>query len=201
MLALEEHLRVPLGAQREDADFAEYPDVAALVTRMSSLCDTHVQTLRSALESIDKDASPGAKPAIAQIEGSVAATIEKLRSSKVGKALRDDYTTLSLCCINYGTMLATAKAIGNARIPQLAERHLRDYARAMLQIGEAMPEVVVQELRAAGFEASSDAIAPSRSAIATAWRSSIEGQAQVETGSIESTAAANRAASPTYPTI
>ena len=200
MLALEEHISVPLGAQRADEDFSKYPEAQQIVERVNALCGTHVQALRSALDALGGHEAAAAKTVVANIEGWFASALDMMRKTKVAKALRDDYTALSLCAVSYSMLLTTANAFGDPRVAQLAQRHLQDYARAIMQIGEAMPAIVVEDLQQTGIDASTAQVEPSRRAIASAWRSSAEAQSNTISGTIESDAAANRRASPTYPT-
>lgn len=199
MLALEEHIRVPLGSQRNDRDFSRYPEASALLERMYGLCDSHISALESTLQTLGGHEMSGVKSAVTNIEGWFASAIDMVRKTKVAKSLRDDYTALGLCCIGYEMLLTTANGYGNTLVAQLAERHLHDYASAVMAIGDAMPAIVIQDLRETGVDAAATAIQNSRNAIHQAWRSQTE--PPTTTGTIESDAQRNRASSPTYPTI
>lgn len=200
MLALEEHIRIPLTAQAEDKDFAQYFNAATLVARISALCELHIETLKSSLESLGGHELSATKTVVTNIEGWFAGAIDKIRKTKVAKALRDDYTALALCSVSYSMLLSTANAFGDARVSELAQRHLRDYAQAIMEIGDIMPDVVVQDLRLTGLEVQAGTIDLSRSQIADSWRSGAQAQRQIHTGTIESEAALNRDAERPYPT-
>jgi hypothetical protein len=121
-----------------------------------------------------------------------------IRKTKVAKALRDDYTALSLCTVSYEMLLSTANAYGMPDIASLAQRHLRDYAQAVMQISDAMPQIVVQDLRSTGVEASAETIQQSRMLVHSAWHTGPE----TTTGTIESEATLNQSVSrSTYPTV
>jgi hypothetical protein len=202
MLALEEHVRVPFDGQLRDPDLTNYAGADALLRRLSDLSNTHIQSLQAALKAAGGHEASAAKSTILTIEGWFASAIDKMRKTKIAKALRDDYTALSLCCVSYSMLLATANALGATDIAQLAERHLRDYAQIVMELGLAIPDVVVQDLHETGT-AVNDATAPqTRMQIETAWRvSAAAAHGHTETGTIESEAAINRSVSPTYPTI
>lgn len=200
MLALEEHIRVPLGTQRNDRDFGEYPDAGALVERIYALCDGHVTALKSMLQTLGGHEMSAVKSTVTNIEGWFASAIDMIRKTKVAKALRDDYTALALCCISYEMLISTANGYGNASVAELAEKHLRDYAIAVMEIGDAMPAVVLQDLRATGVDAATATIETSRNAAHEAWRSR-PATGQTTTGTIEADAQRNRSSSPTYPTV
>lgn len=200
MLALEEHIRVPFGTQRNDRDFSQYTDAAALIERMYALCDNHVTALKAMLESLGGHEMSGVKSTVTNIEGWFASAIDMIRKTKVAKALRDDYTALGLCCVSYEMLIATANAYGSAQVAQLGERHLRDYALAVMEIGDAMPAIVLQDLRATGVDVSTAAAETTRNTIHEAWRARSSTSTTTTTGTIEAEAQRNRASSPTYPT-
>ncbi len=198
MLALEEHIRVPFGTQVKDKDLSGYPGAGALVQRIEALCTQHIAALKSALDELGGHELSAVKSTVSNIEGWFASAIDVIRKTKVAKALRDDYTALSLCTVSYSMLLTTANAYGNVAIANLALQHLRDYAQAVMQISDAMPAVVLQDLRAVGLEPPSTTTDQIRAAIHEAWRTG----PQTTTGTIESEAALNRTISgTTYPTV
>lgn len=199
MLALEEHVCIPFKSQRDDADFQSMPQAAALVGRIAALAETHIQTLRSALDSLGGHPPHAAKSAFTNIEGWIASAIDKMRKTKVPKGLRDDYTAIALCTAGYNMLLTTANAFGNDGVAQLARRHLQDYAQAIVDIADALPAVVLQDLSASGVQVESTVTARSQADIRTAWRTGES--ATTTTGSIESEATLNRTGGGTYPTI
>jgi hypothetical protein len=200
MLALEEHVCVPFRMQRDDADFRGVAAAATLVGRITSLAETHIQALQSALESLGGHPAHPAKSAVTNIEGWFAGTIDKLRKTKVAKALRDDYTALALCTASYSMLLTTANAFDNGSVAELAKRHLQDYAQAIVEIGDALPLVVIDDLNQTGMPVDRRIATQSQNDIRSAW-STGEQQTRTTTGTIESEATINRSKSPTYPTI
>jgi hypothetical protein len=200
MLALEEHIRVPLAAQCADRDFAGYPGARELAEETYDLCLRHIADLKSALSELEEDPAAGLKVTVTSIEGWFASAIDAVRKTKVAKALRDDYTALSLCTVGYSMLVTTAYAFENVEISTLAQRHLGDYAQAVMKISDAMPDVVLLDLQDAGLDAARVAAEESRAAIHAAWHSG--GSPRTTTGTIESEAALNRSiSSSTYPTI
>ncbi len=199
MLALEEHVCVPFKTQREDADFRNIPQAAAIVQRITSLAETHVQTLQSALDSLGGHPAHTVKSAFTNIEGWIASAIDKIRKTKVAKGLRDDYTAIALCTAAYNMLLTTATAFGNENVAQLARRHLQEYAQAIVDISEALPLVVVQDLAAIGMPVEGTVASRAQTEIRSAWRTGET--AQTTTGTIESEATLNRTGGGTYPTI
>jgi ferritin-like metal-binding protein YciE len=199
MLALEEHVCVPFRTQRDDTDVQSFPQASALVQRILTLSETHIQALQSALDALGGHPAHPVKSAFTNIEGWAASAIDKMRKTKVAKALRDDYTALALCTASYTMLLTTAHAFKNEQLAQLALRHLHDYTQAIVDIGDALPLVVVRDLNQTGMPAD-ESIAPrAQSEARAAWRSGET--ATTTTGTIESDATINRGQSGTYPTI
>lgn len=201
MLALEEHVRVPFETQLKDADLPNYAGADAMLRRLSDLSNVHIAALRAELEAAGGHEAHAIKSTVANIEGWFAGTIDKMRKTKIAKALRDDYTALSLCCVSYSMLATTANAYGSAAVTELAVRHMRDYAQAIMEIGLLMPAIVVRDLEQTGMSVSESAISESRQQIESVWRSSAASEARTTSGTIETDAAANRSSSPTYPTV
>lgn len=83
-------------------------------------------------------------------------------------------TALALCTVSYTMLMATANAMGDSQVAGIAETHLRDYARCVMQIGDAIPDVVVQELQDIGLQVATGTVEQSRRATKNMWRSSSE---------------------------
>ncbi len=182
MLSLEEHVLVPFDAQLRDGDLPKYPAAGMLLQRMNDLCQTHVRSLRSALEAAGGHEAQGMKASVAGVEGWFASAIDKIRKTKIAKALRDDYTALSLCCVSYSMLLATANAYGAPQVAQLAQRHLQDYAQVLMSIAESMPAVVARDLQETGLAADDSTTTKSTAQIVEAWRTSAQQTHRETTG-------------------
>jgi hypothetical protein len=170
MLALERHVRIPFDAQRTDRDVQEYADAAVVVNRLVALSDLHIDALKEQLERLGGDEASAVKSAVTQIEGFVAGAIDKVRKTKVSKALRDDYTALALGTIGYSELIATANGMHDSQVAQLGERHLADYAKAIMEIGACIPGIVIRELQVDGLDVDSAVVDESRQAISQAWQ-------------------------------
>lgn len=172
MLALERHIVIPFAAQRDDEDFQTYAEAGALVARLSDLSERHVESLHALLERLGGHGASPVKSTVTAIEGFFAGAIDKMRKTKVSKALRDDYTALSLCAAGYTMLNATANAMLNPEVAELAQRHLRDYALIVMEIAEALPGIVVAELQDIGLTVETGTIEKSVVATQSAWRPS-----------------------------
>jgi len=172
MLALERHILIPFKTQLKDDDFSEYADTRTLLTNLTMLTQGHIDALDTLLKTLGGHEASPIKSTVTAIEGFVAGAIDMMRKTKVSKALRDDYTALSLCCAGYTMLNATANAMGRTEVAGLANRHLRDYAQMVMKISEALPAVVVQELQDIGLSVETGTIDQSVQATQAAWRPS-----------------------------
>ncbi|MDQ6826976.1 MAG: hypothetical protein M3Z14_07260 [Candidatus Eremiobacteraeota bacterium] len=170
MLALERHIHVPFETQLKDEDFTDYQDARQLIMRMTKLSETHVAALDGLLDQMGGHQASPVKSAVLQFEGIVAGAIDKMRKTKVSKALRDDYTALALCTASYTMLHATANAMAESAVATLAKQHLEDYTQVVMDIGEALPVVVVKELASMGMQVDTGTIARSVTATQQAWR-------------------------------
>jgi len=150
ILALERHIRGPLDRQIDDDDNAKFSGAAQITTKLRGLVDQHEAALDALLKGLGGHPSSGFKSSWSQLLGSAAAAIGGSRKMKVSKSLRDDYTALALASISYTMLHATALGLGDETTAALAKRHLDDYAPIVVEIGRAIPAIVLEELQADG---------------------------------------------------
>jgi hypothetical protein len=72
---------------------------------------------------------------------------DKIRSEKVSKMLRDDYTALNLAAVGYSMLHTTGLAVQDHATAALALRHLKDYTSIIMELNAIIPSVVVAELK------------------------------------------------------
>jgi hypothetical protein len=183
MLSLERHVSEPFDSQLRSDAFTKNSDGLEIVTRLSTLSRAHIDSLQTCLDGLGGHAATPMKEAVAGAAGFVASTIDKMRKTELSKALRDDYTALALCCAGYTMLQTTALAMRDSSVAALAQGHLKDYAQAVMDIGEALPMFVVGELSDLGVDVDRTAIEPSKRAASQAWRSAGSSHA-AETGSV-----------------
>lgn len=147
MLALERHIAQPLKRQLDMDDTAKYGAAAGVISSLASLNESHVTALEQCLEKLGGHAADPVKSAWSNLLGLGAAAVDGVRKTKVSKNLRDDYTAVGLASISYTMLHATSVGVGDTAVADLAKRHLADYARVVMQISQAIPDVVLQELR------------------------------------------------------
>ena len=147
MLALERHIAQPLQRQLDMPDSTKYSGALAVISQIKGLTDSHLTALQQCLEQLGGHEASPVKSAWSSLLGAGAAAIDSVRKTKVSKNLRDDYTALSLASISYTMLYTTATGLGDTLVADLAQRHLADYARLVMQINQIIPDVVLQELR------------------------------------------------------
>ena len=172
MLALEQHIAGPLQRQLEIDETQNYVRAIALTGRIKSLTDAHAAALHARLQNLGggNGLNP-VKSAWSGLLGAGAAAVGSVRKTKVSKNLRDDYTALSLATVSYSMLNATALGFGDAETASIAQRHLADYARLIMDLGRAIPEVVLQELSDDGQSVDVGAAVRAEEDVEQSWRS------------------------------
>ena len=146
VLALERHIAQPLKGQSDMDEPAKFSEAAAIISKITSLTQTHIATLEAQLKASGGDAAAPVKSAITQLLGAGAAAVNAVRKSKVSKSLRDDYTALALATVSYTMLHTTALGLGDGAVAAVAKKHLDDYAPVVISINKAIPAVVLEEL-------------------------------------------------------
>lgn len=106
-----------------------------------------------------------------------AGLINNMRSKGEAKALRDDYTAFNHAAISYAMLHSTAHALGAMSTMEIADRHMRDYARAAQEINQVIADVVVYELRDEKLAIQEGTAEHCTEAINRAWRETTPHQA------------------------
>ncbi len=173
MLALEDHIEKAIMAQVEDFE-DDYPAVGVALREMHRTIERHITSLRG-LEDL-RDAGPRLdvadfiKRAASTVAGLGAAAIDLVRTEKLPKNLRDDYTAFSLATIGYVMLHTTARSLGDTRVAAVAENHLTDYAGMVMSLNDLIPSTVVTLLKEEGLPARDETLAEIEETIRNAWR-------------------------------
>jgi ferritin-like metal-binding protein YciE len=172
MLSLEDHIQKAVAAQV--GDFTdEHPQVAQHLRTFDSTIQSHITTLKALAESREVDGggvAEAVKRAGSVVAGLGAAAIDLVRTEKLPKNLRDDYTAFSLAHIGYLMLHTTALSLGDQEVAQVAQRHLTDYARAQLTLNDLIPAAVVKFLQQDGLPARADVLEQVNQNVTEAWR-------------------------------
>jgi ferritin-like metal-binding protein YciE len=168
MLALEEHIDKALTGQIQA--LGDHPQVGADLHTVQRWVQLHIAVLeqltrlRGAATATDT-----VKRAGSAVLGRAAGAIDVLRNEGQPKNLRDDYTAFSLAAIGYVMLNTTALALGDQEVADLANHHLRDYARGMIALQYIIPAVVVRSLQKEGLPAREDILKDVSRNVAEAW--------------------------------
>lgn len=168
MVALEDHIEAALDGQLAIAK--AYGPADQAVTRFHQLVKAHREGLKAHLQSLGGSESSPLKTAVADLFGTAAGLIDKVRTKAVSKALRDDYAAFNLAAVGYAMLHTTAHALSQASTAEIAARYLKDYAAAVQQINQIIPGVVVWELRKDGHVVDAEAERHSLETLNEAWR-------------------------------
>lgn len=175
MLALEDHLEKALKGQITDFR-DEHPQVIPHLETLHAKTRSHIAALNSLAETRGGNTgksgiAEAVKRAGATVAGLGAAVIDMLRSEKLPKDLRDDYTAVSLAAIGYVMLLTTARALDDARVADVAEQHLRNYAGSIMTLTQIIPGAVVAFLQQEKLPARGDVVPDVVRTVVEAWQS------------------------------
>ena len=173
MLALEQHIEQAISGQMADLGDDE-PDFVRELRTVHDKCETHITALKAMAEQRaggGQGLSGAIKKAASSMLGMGAAAVDFVRSEKLPKNLRDDYTALSLACIGYVMLHTTAKSLGDEPVARLAQSHLENHAKCVMTIHNIIPPAVMRYLRDEGFEVRQDQLAGIARTTQSAWQS------------------------------
>ncbi len=175
MLALENHIANALNGQMEDFNRG-HPTVALALREMRETVLRHETALKTLEEAHDAGVGPDIadfiKRAATTVAGMGAAALDMVRSEKLPKNLRDDYTAFSLATVGYMMLLTTARALNEERVANLAQEHLVDYTRMTKQLEGIIPSTVVALLREDGLPVDATVLTDIEEIVKDAWKPS-----------------------------
>jgi hypothetical protein len=175
MVAVEKHILEAVERQRNDDDIKEFPDALSLVGRTESVLKNHVETLNRHLEGYSGGGAAGAvKQAVTGVLGAIAGIYDKVRKDTASRALRDDYTALSLASVSYGMLHATALGLSQGTVAELAKSHLEEINSLIMEINLTLPRIVLKELALEGYSVDTGAADQAVKNLEETWRSSAQ---------------------------
>lgn len=174
MLALEEHIATAVQGQQENLK-DEHPKFSAVLSDVESIAMRHIDALKALVEKRKMGAggaiSEAFKKAGSVVLGVGAAAIDLVRSERVPKNLRDDYTVLALATVGYAMLFTTATSLGDASVAALAASQHKDYAQASMELSHVVPASVLTLLKDEGLAADASVLNAVNKELDTHWRS------------------------------
>jgi hypothetical protein len=112
-----------------------------------------------------------------------AAAFDMVRTEKLPKNLRDDYTAFSLATVGYLMLLTTARSLKEERVARLAQEHLVDYTRMVKRLEGMIPSTVIALLREDGLTVDASILVDVDDIVKDAWKPSTTSGKPGATGS------------------
>lgn len=148
MVAVEEHIGAAVKRQLEDKELSRLnPQAGQIVQRITRHNEQHIKDLKQQLGALGGDPAKGIKEMASAALGVVAGLYDKVRSERVSKMLRDDYTALNLAIVSYSMLHTTGLAVQEHATAALALRCLKNYTSVVMELSALIPSVVVAELQ------------------------------------------------------
>ena len=171
MLALEKHIQTALSGQIEDLD--EHSEFKGPLIRIHEVCDKHVTALEALMARREQNAggvTKAVKKAVSSVLGLGAAAIDFVRTEKLPKDLRDDYTAISLAYIGYLMLHTTALTLNDSEVATLAQTYLREQAESMMALQQIIPAATVSFLASEGHDVDSTVLPEIAATITASWK-------------------------------
>lgn len=173
MLALEEHIVTAVQGQQENLK-KEHPMFSGVLKSIELKAMRHVDALKALVEAreigVGGTISEVVKRAGSVVLGVGAAAIDLVRSERVPKNLRDDYTALALATIGYSMLFTTATSLGDTEVAALASLQHKDYATSSMELAHIVPASVLVFLADEGMEADTGVLDAVRTELDAHWR-------------------------------
>lgn len=145
MVSLESHIEEAIDGQLKEK--TTHQESLELIRRFHTMVRGHRDSLKEYLQQIGGSESHPIKDTVSDLAGMAAGVINNLRTKGISKSLRDDYTAFNHAAMGYAMLHTTAHALGDKQTADLAERYLRDYAKAVQEINQVISSAVLWELR------------------------------------------------------
>lgn len=172
MLALEEHIEKALRGQIEDLD-SDYPEFVNEIRLIHNTVETHITSLKLIAEEREAGVGGGVAEAVKRagsaLAGVGAAAVDFVRTEKLPKNIRDDYTAASLATIGYVMLYTTGLSLGDKTVANLAYQHLQDYAKVTMTLHNIVPAAVITFLKEDGLPASDAVLGEVSEKIESVW--------------------------------
>jgi hypothetical protein len=171
MAAVEKHILEALERQHKDDTFKDFPNALGLVDRLATVLKTHVESLEGHLGSLPGGGvAATVKETVAGVLGGLAGVYDKVRKDTVSRALRDDYTALSLAAVSYTMLHSTGLGLHQGTTADIALRHLKDLTPFVMELAQIIPQVVLKELSFEGYDIDFSLTTQAVRATQEAWR-------------------------------
>ena len=170
MLALEQHIQTAIAGQIADLD--DSSQFKSALVGMHLAFEARVSALEALTQSREQNVgglSKVVKKAVSSVIGAGAAAIDFVRTEKLPKNLRDDYTAISLAYIGYVMLYTSALTFDDAEVAAMAKSHSMQHADSITTLQTIIPQATVAELVSQGAIADHGIFAKVREAVEQAW--------------------------------
>jgi len=170
MLALEKHIQNAVSGQIADLD--EHGEFKGPLIRIHTICETHVQALEALTARREQNLGGMSKvvtKAVSSVLGLGAAAVDYLRTEKLPKDLRDDYTAISLSYIGYLLLHTTALTFHDAEVADFARTSLGEYAESMMALQRIIPAATVAFLSSKRLDVDNSVLPKIEQTVQESW--------------------------------
>lgn len=144
--ALESHVQQALDQQQEMDPRS--PEVAEAIAFLADTVARSVARVEQRLEGMPGEGDPGLAESVADVLGTAAGLVDRMRATTVARSIRDDRVALASIIVGYQMLLTTALAVGDSATAQMCEMALRDYSACVQRVEEVLALATMDDLQA-----------------------------------------------------
>ena len=179
MYAVEQHIRDAVSRQRNDERLKNNVEANQIVIELERVLNRHLEALDTLAEHYDTEVQSAAKEALGKALGVVAGLYDRVRGKHpLSRDIRDNYTALSLAAMAYTAFHTYGLTVGEDRIAELANDHLKEITPLLVEISKVLPDIVAEETaEEANFPADASVAKQATANTQAAWSPSVTGGA------------------------
>jgi len=148
---------------------AEPDGMGALLERMRARLQRNVSELRGLLDALEGSLEGRVEDELAAETGFVTGLYARFRGERPSRLLTAHHVALGISAVSYVILHATALALGEDAVADLASRHLKTNRELVVDINRVLAEVVIQEIDGDGHGVDPDAAPATARAFEEAW--------------------------------
>jgi hypothetical protein len=146
LLSVEKHTLEAVKKQKEMGEVKADEEVYEILQHIEKTLAFQVDTLHGAAERFGSKAVKDVKSAISGLYGKAVGAIAKRRIDPASKAMRDNYTAISMITAGYTMLMTTAVAEKDENLQQIAGNSLQELAQLTVEINRILPLSVARGL-------------------------------------------------------
>jgi ferritin-like metal-binding protein YciE len=177
MYAVEQHILDAIVRQRDDERLKNNVEANQVVIEIERVLKQHISALDDLADRYDHTVQSTTKEALGKALGIAAGLYDRVRGKHpLSRDMRDNYVALSLAAMGATAFHTYGLSVGEERIADLAEKHLKDITPLLVEISKVIPDIVAEETaNESDFPADASVAKQATANTQAAWSPSVTG--------------------------